>query len=114
LQLYPLFHIHLMAEKLAPIALLSSSVKVLTCNIRVALPEDDTAGVGWESRKKLCAAVIRKQQPDIVCMQEVLGVQNQDLKKALPDYFSFGFEGPEMDKFAEGYHGIAKIQFSFL
>jgi endonuclease/exonuclease/phosphatase family metal-dependent hydrolase len=83
-------------------------IKVLTCNIRVALPEDDAAGFGWESRKKLCAAVIRNQQPDIICMQEVLRVQNEDLKKALPDYFSFGFEGPEMDKFKEGYHGIAK------
>src|SRR5690606_23215938 len=25
-----------------------------------------------------------------------------------PDHFSFGFEGPEMDAFTEGYHGIAK------
>lgn len=98
---------HLMA--LEPVPVLSgSSVKVLTCNIRVALAEDDAAGFGWESRKKLCAEVIGRQRPDIVCMQEVLGIQNHDLKKALPDYFSFGFEGPEMDKFAEGYHGIAK------
>jgi endonuclease/exonuclease/phosphatase family metal-dependent hydrolase len=86
----------------------NSTIKVLTCNIRVALPEDDATGFGWDKRKKLCADVIRKQQPDIISMQEVLRVQNEDLKKALPGYFSFGFEGPEMDKFKEGYHGIAK------
>jgi endonuclease/exonuclease/phosphatase family metal-dependent hydrolase len=85
-----------------------ATTKVLTCNIRVALPEDDTAGLGWEKRKKLCIDVIKKQQPDIISMQEVLRVQNDDLKKALASYFSFGFEGPEMDKFKEGYHGIAK------
>lgn len=86
----------------------NASINVLTCNIRVALPEDDALGFGWEKRKKLCVEVIRKQQPDIICMQEVLKVQNDDLKLAFSNYFSFGFEGPEMDKFKEGYHGIAK------
>ena len=97
-----------LADELAYSTPGNASVKVLTCNIRVALPEDDAAGVGWASRRKLCVEVIRKQKADIICMQEVLGVQNEDLKKDLPGYFSFGFEGPEMDKFAEGYHGIAK------
>ncbi len=86
----------------------SVSTKVLTCNIRVALPEDNALGFGWQKRKKLCIDVIRKQQPDIICMQEVLREQNEDLKLAFSNYFSFGFDGPEMDKFKEGYHGIAK------
>jgi endonuclease/exonuclease/phosphatase family metal-dependent hydrolase len=85
-----------------------SSHKILTCNIRVDLPEDEQAGFGWKGRKDICVAVIKKQQPDIICMQEVLRSQNEDLKKAFKDYFSFGFEGPEMDAFKEGYHGIAK------
>lgn len=82
--------------------------KILTCNIRVALPEDEQTGNGWKSRKDICADIMRKQNPDIICMQEVLREQNDDLKKSLPGFFSFGFEGPEMDEFKEGYHGIAK------
>lgn len=82
--------------------------KILTCNIRVDLPEDEKAGFGWQGRKDICAEIMRKQKPDIICMQEVLKSQNEDLKKAFPSHFSFGFEGPEMDAFKEGYHGIAK------
>ena len=83
--------------------------KILTCNIRVALAEDDKAGVGWNARRKICADIMRKQNPDIIAMQEVLRNQNEDLKKELPNYFSFGFEGPEMDEFTDNdYHFIAK------
>lgn len=82
--------------------------QILTCNIRVDLPEDKAAGYGWESRKMLCIELIKKQKPDIIALQEVLANQNEDLKKAFPDYMSLGFEGPEMDEFKEGYHGIAK------
>src|SRR5690606_10639014 len=82
--------------------------RILCCNIRVDLPVDDEKGVGWKDRKDICIRIIRNHKPDIICLQEVLKSQNEDLKKAFPDHFSFGFEGPEMDKFAEGYHGIAK------
>ena len=47
-------------------------------------------------------------------MQDVLTDQNQDLKNALPEYFSFGFEGPEIDKYKDDYHGIAKNPIFFL
>lgn len=104
----PLIPKSALATRSADFVISNATIKVLTCNIRVALPEDDAAGFGWEARKRLCAEVIKKQKPDIVCMQEVLGIQNQDLKKLMPEYFSFGFEDPEMDKFSEGYHGIAK------
>ena len=86
----------------------ADSHMILSCNIRVALSTDDEAGVGWESRKELCIEIIRAQNPDLICFQEVLEVQNEDLKKAFPNFFSFGFEGPEMDAHKEGYHGIAK------
>lgn len=87
---------------------------VLTCNIRVDLPADDEAGRGWASRKALCAEVIRSRNPDIVCMQEVLRGQNEDMKKYFPEYTFLGFDGPEMDAHKEGYHGISKnvIMFS--
>ena len=86
----------------------SSLHKVLCCNIRVALPEDEAKGVGWPQRKDLCIDVIKKYKPDIICLQEVLKVQSEDFKKAFPKFQLFGFDGPEMDAHQEGYHGIAK------
>ncbi|MBI5689861.1 MAG: endonuclease/exonuclease/phosphatase family protein [Verrucomicrobia bacterium] len=81
---------------------------VLTCNIRVALPEDDASGNGWKARRQLCMDVIRAQQPDLVGLQEVLREQMEDLERGLPEFGSFGFAGPEMDARRDGYHGIAK------
>lgn len=81
---------------------------VLTANIRVALAEDVPNGVGWEQRRELCLDVIAAQQPDLVCYQETLWGQVEDLKARFRDYQFFGFEGPEMDGKLEGYHGIAK------
>lgn len=82
--------------------------RVLSCNIRVALPEDETKGVGWPHRKDICIQVIKNQQPDIVGFQEVLRVQADDIRKAFPSFGLFGFDGPEMDAHPTGYHGIAK------
>lgn len=82
--------------------------RVLSANIRVALPEDDAKGVGWNDRKETCIQVIRAMNPDIICLQEVLKVQDRDMKAAFTGYGAFGFEGPDMDAFPEGYHGIAK------
>jgi len=82
--------------------------KIMGCNIRVALPEDDAAGRGWAARKDLCIKTIKAQKADIIGFQEVLRVQSEDLQRAMPDYFCFGFEGPEMDVNRETYNGIAK------
>ncbi len=82
--------------------------RVLGCNIRVALPEDDAVGRGWSARKKACIQVIKAQKPDLIGFQEVLKVQADDLKKEMSDYGCFGFEGPEMDVNPETYNGIAK------
>jgi len=87
--------------------------KVLCCNIRVALPEDVAKGVGWPQRKAVCIEVIKKQKPDVICLQEVLKVQAEDLKKAFPKFQLLGFDGPEMDAHKEGYHGIAKNPIMF-
>ncbi|HOX55650.1 MAG TPA: endonuclease/exonuclease/phosphatase family protein [Candidatus Paceibacterota bacterium] len=81
---------------------------VLSCNIRVILPDDDAAGNGWKARRELCLDVIRAQKPDIVCLQEVLREQMEDLARGFPEFGSFGFEGPEMDCRTTGYQGIAK------
>jgi len=95
----------------APDALPNAGVApltILTCNIRVALPEDEAAGNGWKARRELCVDVIRAQKPDIVCLQEVIREQMEDLERGFPEFASFGFEGPEMDARKVGYQGIAK------
>lgn len=81
---------------------------VVTANIRVPLPEDETSGNGWIARRKLCADVIRSRRPDIVCLQEVLRQPLHDLLDLLNGYSSFGFDGPEMDARLQGYQLIAK------
>lgn len=86
----------------------ATELTIITANIRVALPEDDARGVGWSTRRDLCAEVIMRQEPDIICLQEVLRVQQEDLEKLWPGFASHGFHGPEMDAHREGYHGIAK------
>ncbi|NQD72570.1 endonuclease/exonuclease/phosphatase family protein [Sphingobacterium shayense] len=86
----------------------SRAIRVLTCNIRVDLPEDAQKNLGWIDRREACIAVIKKQKADIIGFQEVLKGQFLDLKAALKEYHGFGFDGPEMDEYTEGYHGIAK------
>lgn len=85
-----------------------TSFHVLTCNIRVALDEDEANGVGWSTRKEGCLKIIKAQNPDIIGFQEVLKPQFLDLKAGLEDFHGLNFDGPEMDAHKEGYHGIAK------
>ena len=92
----------------APSPAPGSAHTILTCNIRVALPEDDATGNGWKARRQLCLDVIRAQRPDLIGFQEVLREQMEDLERGLPDFGSFGFAGPEMDARRTGYDGIAK------
>ena len=82
--------------------------RVLSCNIRVALDEDETKGVGWSSRKNICIEIIKEKNADVISLQEVLKVQAEDFRKSFPSYQLFGFDGPEMDMHTTGYHGIAK------
>lgn len=86
----------------------NGSHKVLTCNIRVALPEDDSKGLGWNTRREVCVQLIKDQHPDIIGLQEVLKEQSVYLQRQMPKYSLFGFDGPEMDANPTGYHGIAK------
>lgn len=84
------------------------NLKVLSCNIRVDLPEDEEKGVGWRQRKAACVEILKRQGADVICFQEVLRNQFLDLKQSMSGYYAFGFDGPEMDKYSSGYHGIAK------
>ncbi len=88
--------------------------KVISANIRVALPADTDKGHGWNDRKALLFDILKNHKPDIICLQEVLEVQNNDFKTAFPDFTVIGFEGPEMDVHTDGeYHGIAKNPIAF-
>jgi len=82
--------------------------RVLSCNIRVALDEDEPKGVGWSARRDICLKIIKNKKPDIISLQEVLKVQADDFRKYFPSFQLFGFDGPEMDANPAGYHGIAK------
>ncbi len=82
---------------------------VMSCNIRIAcLENDDVDGRRWDDRKDVCLKVIKSNKPDIICMQEVIYESYDYLKKKLKGYIAFGFEGPEMDPWTEGYHYIGK------
>lgn len=83
--------------------------RVVSCNIRVALPQDELPGNGWSTRKAICEKVMKRQKADIYCLQEVFGEQIRDLRTLFPDYFAFGYEGPEMDTMPDSvYFGITK------
>lgn len=84
-------------------------LRVLSCNIRVDLAKDTLNGHGWNIRKNVCFEIMKKYNADIFCLQEVGYSQYKDLLKAFPNYFIFGYTGPEMDTMPDTtYHGIAK------
>lgn len=83
--------------------------RVVACNIRVALPQDEESGNGWSTRKRICEKVMKAQKADIYCLQEVTVGQYEDMCSMFPGYFVFGYPGPEMDAMPDrDYHGIAK------
>lgn len=106
--LTPFLPAAVVAEASRPVIKGNGNHKVLTCNIRVALPEDDEKGLGWNTRRQVCVQLIKDQQPDIIGFQEVLKEQAAYLQQQMPKYVLFGFDGPEMDARPTGYHGIAK------
>ena len=81
--------------------------RVMSANIRVTgLEADEVDGRRWDDRKQYMIDVIRSYTPDVVMMQEVIYDSYEYCKQQLDDYFAFGFEGPEMDPYTEGYHFI--------
>jgi len=59
-------------------------MRVLTCNIRyAAAPDGENA---WPHRRDLCAEVIRAQDPDIICFQEMSQEQYVFLKARMLEY----------------------------
>ena len=85
--------------------------RVMTCNIRITgLEADDPYPERvWENRKDLCIKTIRDEKPDFFCLQEVIyDSYNYFVEKFGKDYYYYGFVGPEMDPWTDGYHFIGK------
>lgn len=83
--------------------------RVMSANIRITgLEADKNTPNEWDNRKEYMIDVIRSYKPDVIMMQEVIYDSYEYCKKELKEYIAFGFEGPEMDPYTEGYHLIGK------
>ena len=82
----------------------------MTCNIRITGLEADAPYPErvWENRRDLCVETILSRRPDIICLQEAIYDSYAYLKEKLRGYAPYGFAGPEMDPYTEGYHFIGK------
>jgi endonuclease/exonuclease/phosphatase family metal-dependent hydrolase len=81
----------------------------MSANIRITgLDADKNTIHEWDNRKEFMIDVIRSHKPDVIMMQEVIYDSYDYCRKCLKEYFAFGFEGPEMDPYTEGYHLIGK------
>jgi endonuclease/exonuclease/phosphatase family metal-dependent hydrolase len=67
---------------------LAAQTSAMTYNIRMSTPADGVNA--WPNRKNEVIAFLREAKPAILCMQEVLDSQLQDLITGLPDYGWFG------------------------
>ncbi|WP_120107692.1 endonuclease/exonuclease/phosphatase family protein [Tsuneonella suprasediminis] len=79
----------------------SGEIRAMTYNIRLDLASDGANA--WPHRADMVAAVIRREAPDIIGMQEVLLHQKRDLQTALPDYTFIGVgrdDGVEAGEFS--------------
>lgn len=72
----------------------AATIKILSCNVRVPLAEDEKSGDGWEARRQLCGDVIVNQHADVVCLQEARGHQVDELKRRLPAFDAVGMSLP--------------------
>lgn len=61
---------------------------VMTWNIRLNSPGDGVNA--WPKRKDKVISFLQEINPPVLCMQEVLALQLEDLKKGLPQYSWFG------------------------
>lgn len=110
------FLLCLLAAILAPSVSLDAkrpagNYRIMTCNIRITGLQDDAPYPErvWENRRDLCVSTIKDKDPDIFCLQEVIyDSYSWFLEKFGKKYYHFGFEGPEMDPWTEGYHFIGK------
>jgi endonuclease/exonuclease/phosphatase family metal-dependent hydrolase len=73
---------------MAAMELQAQSIKVMTYNIRLDTPQDSINQ--WPKRAHKVYALIKKYDPDLIGLQEVLHHQLMDLLKNLPEYNYIG------------------------
>jgi len=84
-------------------------LRVLTANILLDSPAyEGSTTASWDVRRDYTFKVMESVKPDIICTQEVLKRQADDMQKHFADYELFGFVGPFMDAHTTGYHGVTK------
>lgn len=66
----------------------SKPMRVCSCNIRIAHAKDGENN--WSKRRSICLEILRRQNADIYCFQELTMVQRQDIEKYFPGYRLFG------------------------
>lgn len=106
-----LFHIQ-PADLLFLLSLaMQHSLRVMTFNIRVGNAPDGPND--WFHRKPLCIATIASANPDILCVQEAMRFQMDDLRAAFPQYWEWG--GARDDGLAGGeYSSILYLKDRFV
>lgn len=77
-----------------PVKANTGSHKILSCNIRMDVPEDSHTGDGWAQRKEFCGDVIAGQKADLIGLQETQEAQLTYLKSRLPEYDTFALLNP--------------------
>ena len=80
----------LLIFSLLPIVGISQDIKIMTYNIRYDNPYDGINSWKEGNRKDKVLAIIEKQNPDILGVQEALHHQKEILENKFPDYQSVG------------------------
>jgi len=62
-------------------------MKILSCNIRTSRSEDGDND--WQYRKELCRDVIRRENAEIICFQEMTPEQFDYLRSSLPEFDAY-------------------------
>lgn len=63
-------------------------IRICSCNLRGALLEDGKDS--WRERRSICLEVLRRQNADIYCFQEMQTPNREAVEEAFPDYRFFG------------------------
>jgi len=74
----------------------TEAIKILTCNIRLPVKEDEEAGNGWMTRRQMCADVIAAQHADLIGIQEARQHQLEFLLRQMPHMQAVGLPHPDL------------------
>lgn len=88
-------------------------MKLMSFNIRYQ-NDNDTGVKNWSNRREAVAEFIATSGVDVICMQEVMPVQYDDLKKALSDKYELLFFGSNGSTSQANVIGFDKTKWSLI